>query len=136
MTANSEQRYRKQTLFDPIGEAGQANLARGRALVVGCGALGSVISETLVRAGVGFVRIVDRDFVEISNLQRQVLFDEQDVADRLPKAVAANSVASTARTRSSGWLMGRGAAAAAGRMSRPARVRPFRAGPAPAPRRS
>jgi molybdopterin-synthase adenylyltransferase len=90
MTMNSEQRYRKQTLFTPIGEEGQARLARGRALVVGCGALGSVISETLVRAGVGFVRIVDRDFVEISNLQRQVLFDEQDVAERLPKAVAAS----------------------------------------------
>jgi adenylyltransferase/sulfurtransferase len=84
-----ETRYRKQTLFAPIGEEGQARLQRGRALVVGCGALGSVISETLVRAGVGFVRIVDRDFVEISNLQRQVLFDEQDVADRMPKAVAA-----------------------------------------------
>src|SRR6478735_8786200 len=71
MTMNSEQRYRKQTLFAPIGEEGQAKLARGR-------------------AGVGFVRIVDRDFVEISNLQRQVLFDEQDVAERLPKAVAAS----------------------------------------------
>ena len=82
-------RYRKQTLFTPIGDDGQAALQRGRALVVGCGALGSVIAETLVRAGVGFVRVVDRDFVEISNLQRQVLFDEADVADRLPKAIAA-----------------------------------------------
>ena len=83
-------KYRKQTLFAPIGEDGQAAIQRGRALVVGCGALGSVIAETLVRAGVGFVRIVDRDFVELSNLQRQVLFDERDVAERLPKAVAAS----------------------------------------------
>src|SRR6186997_2788849 len=82
-------RYRKQVLFTPIGEEGQSRIQAGRVLVVGCGALGSVISETLVRAGVGFVRIVDRDFVEISNLQRQVLYDEQDVADGLPKAVAA-----------------------------------------------
>ena len=58
-------------------------------MVVGCGALGSVISESLVRAGVGFVRIVDRDFVEITNLQRQVLYDERDVAEQLPKAEAA-----------------------------------------------
>jgi adenylyltransferase/sulfurtransferase len=84
-----EPRYRKQTLFPGIGEEGQRRLAAGRVLVVGCGALGSVISETLVRAGVGFVRIVDRDFVELSNLQRQVLFTEEDVAQRLPKAVAA-----------------------------------------------
>jgi molybdopterin-synthase adenylyltransferase len=85
-----EPRYRKQTLFEGIGEDGQRRLAASRALVVGCGALGSVISETLVRAGVGLVRIVDRDFVELSNLQRQVLFTEQDVANRLPKAVAAS----------------------------------------------
>ncbi len=82
-------RYRKQTLFAPLGEEGQARLRAGRALVVGCGALGSVIAESLVRAGVGLVRIVDRDFVEISNLQRQVLYDEQDVASQLPKAEAA-----------------------------------------------
>lgn len=82
-------RYRKQTLFSPLGEEGQRRLAQGRALVVGCGALGSVISESLVRAGVGLVRIVDRDFVELTNLQRQVLYDECDVADQLPKAEAA-----------------------------------------------
>lgn len=82
-------RYRKQTLFAPLGEEGQARLRAGRALVVGCGALGSVIAESLVRAGVGLVRIVDRDFVEITNLQRQVLYDEQDVASQLPKAEAA-----------------------------------------------
>ncbi len=82
-------RYRKQTLFAGIGEEGQRRLSAGTALVVGCGALGSVIAESLVRAGVGTVRIVDRDFVEITNLQRQVLYDEQDIADGLPKAIAA-----------------------------------------------
>jgi adenylyltransferase/sulfurtransferase len=82
-------RYDRQMRFAPLGEAGQQRLAAGRALVCGCGALGSVIAETLTRAGVGYVRIVDRDFVELNNLQRQVLFDEQDVANNLPKAVAA-----------------------------------------------
>ena len=82
-------RYRKQTLYAPLGEAGQLRLRAGRVLVVGCGALGSVIAETLVRSGVGCVRIVDRDFVEITNLQRQVLYDERDVAEQLPKAEAA-----------------------------------------------
>lgn len=75
--------------FAAFGDAGQRQLADGRALVCGCGALGSVIAATLVRAGVGFVRIVDRDFVELNNLQRQFLFDESDVASALPKAVAA-----------------------------------------------
>src|SRR5579872_6214308 len=83
------ERYSKQLLFSPIGEAGQRRLLAGRALLCGCGALGSVVAETLVRAGVGFLRIVDRDFVELSNLQRQVLFEERDVEERLPKAVAA-----------------------------------------------
>lgn len=62
---------------------------KGRVLICGCGALGTVLAEGMVRAGVGFVRIVDRDFVELSNLQRQVLFDEQDIADQLPKSIAA-----------------------------------------------
>ncbi len=82
-------RYRKQTLLPQIGEAGQARLAAGRVLVVGCGALGSVSAEGLVRAGVGYVRIVDRDFVELSNLQRQSLYDEEDAAGPWPKATAA-----------------------------------------------
>ncbi|MFV0446004.1 MAG: ThiF family adenylyltransferase [Planctomycetaceae bacterium] len=82
-------RYRKQTLFAGIGDVGQQRLLQSKVLVVGCGALGSVIAESLVRSGVGLVRIVDRDFVELSNLQRQVLYDEQDVAEQLPKAVAA-----------------------------------------------
>ena len=82
-------RYRKQILFDGLGEAGQHRLSQARVLVVGCGALGSVIAESVVRAGFGFVRLVDRDFVEISNLQRQVLYDEDDIAQALPKAIAA-----------------------------------------------
>ncbi|MCA9053338.1 MAG: ThiF family adenylyltransferase [Planctomycetaceae bacterium] len=82
-------RYRKQTLFAGIGDAGQERICAGRVLVVGCGALGSVIAESLVRAGVGFIRIADRDFVELSNLQRQVLYDEDDVARQWPKAIAA-----------------------------------------------
>ena len=83
------ERYQKQVLFAGLKEAGQRKLAEGRVLLCGCGALGTVLAETLVRAGVGFLRIVDRDFVELSNLQRQVLFDEEDVKARWPKAVAA-----------------------------------------------
>ncbi len=82
-------RYVRQMRYPPVGEAGQRRLAESRVLVCGCGALGSMLANTLVRAGVGHVRIVDRDFVETSNLHRQVLFDEDDVAAGLPKAVAA-----------------------------------------------
>src|SRR5437016_9696118 len=82
-------RYHRQTLLPQIGEAGQARLASSRVLLVGCGALGSVIAEQLVRAGIGFLRICDRDVVEETNLQRQVLFDEDDVRNAAPKAVAA-----------------------------------------------
>ena len=82
-------RYVRQMRYPPFGEEGQENLATSRVLICGCGALGSVLADTLVRAGVGRVRIVDRDFLETSNLQRQVLFDEDDVARQLPKAVAA-----------------------------------------------
>ncbi len=83
------ERYVRQIRYAPIGEDGQRRLLAGRALVCGCGALGSVIAETLARSGVGFLRLVDRDFLELNNLQRQVLYDEQDVAAGLPKAVAA-----------------------------------------------
>jgi molybdopterin/thiamine biosynthesis adenylyltransferase len=76
-------------MFAPLGEDGQRQLEQASALVCGCGALGSVIANTLVRAGVGYVRLVDRDFLELNNLQRQVLYDEDDVAAGLPKAVAA-----------------------------------------------
>lgn len=89
MPLDHEDRYAKQTRFAPIGDAGQARLAASRVLLCGCGALGSVIANTLVRAGVGRLTIVDRDFVELSNLQRQVLFNEQDAEERLPKAIAA-----------------------------------------------
>lgn len=82
-------RYSRQILFGPIGPEGQQRLAESRVVIVGCGALGSTLAETLVRSGVGFVRICDRDFVELDNLQRQTLFDEDDVAAALPKAEAA-----------------------------------------------
>ncbi|OHB72112.1 MAG: thiamine biosynthesis protein ThiF [Planctomycetes bacterium RBG_13_63_9] len=82
-------RYVRQVRYAPLGKAGQRRLLRRRALVCGCGALGSMLANTLVRAGVGAVRIVDRDFVETNNLQRQFLFTEDDVAAGLPKAVAA-----------------------------------------------
>jgi adenylyltransferase/sulfurtransferase len=83
------ERYSRQMLFQGIGRDGQERIGRGRVLLCGCGALGSAIADGLVRAGVGFLRLADRDFVELSNLQRQVLYDEQDVADALPKVVAA-----------------------------------------------
>ncbi len=82
-------RYVRQEKFPPLGTAGQERLGKGRVLLCGCGALGSVLANTLARSGVGFIRIVDRDFVELSNLQRQVLFTERDVAAQLPKAIAA-----------------------------------------------
>jgi molybdopterin/thiamine biosynthesis adenylyltransferase len=87
--ANQLDRYARQTLFAPLGKEGQHCLAEAHVLLCGCGALGSVLANTLVRAGVGHLKIVDRDFLELSNLQRQVLFDESDVASGLPKAVAA-----------------------------------------------
>jgi len=83
------QRYSRQVLFEGIGREGQARLMASRAVLVGCGALGTVQASLLVRAGVGHLRIIDRDFVEESNLQRQILFDEDDVRGILPKAVAA-----------------------------------------------
>ncbi len=78
-------RYAKQIRFAPLGREGQLQLLRSSALVIGCGALGSVVANTLARAGVGRIRIVDRDFVELDNLQRQVLYTEQDLGQ--PKAV-------------------------------------------------
>jgi molybdopterin/thiamine biosynthesis adenylyltransferase len=82
-------RYSRQVRFGPLGEAGQERLAQSRVAIVGCGALGSVSALALARAGVGMLRLIDRDLPEISNLPRQVLFDEQDLRDGLPKAVAA-----------------------------------------------
>jgi adenylyltransferase/sulfurtransferase len=82
-------RYSRQILVANIGESGQQKLLRSRVLVVGCGALGTVIANNLVRAGIGCIKIVDRDYVELDNLQRQMLFDEEDVEKRMPKALAA-----------------------------------------------
>ena len=86
--ANSE-RYSRQILFSGIGKAGQERLAASHAVVIGCGALGSMQAEMLARAGVGRLRLIDRDYVEESNLHRQIMFEEGDAAERLPKAVAA-----------------------------------------------
>lgn len=83
------ERFSRQTRFAPLGSAGQERLAAARIVVVGCGALGGAAALALVRAGVGHVRLIDRDVPEVSNLPRQVLFDEADVAAGLPKAVAA-----------------------------------------------
>ncbi|MBA2734147.1 MAG: ThiF family adenylyltransferase [Acidobacteria bacterium] len=82
------ERYSRQILFDGIGEAGQQRLLNSRAVIIGCGALGTAQAEALARAGVGNLRIVDRDFVEASNLQRQTMFTENDARERLPKAIA------------------------------------------------
>jgi len=84
-----QERYSRQILFAGIGVEGQQKLADSRIAIVGCGATGSALSSLLVRAGVGWVRVIDRDYIEPSNLQRQVLFDEKDAAESLPKAVAA-----------------------------------------------
>ncbi len=83
------ERYSRQILFEPIGPEGQRRLLAARVTLIGCGALGTTLANLLARAGVGFLRIVDRDFVELSNLQRQALFDERDAAECLPKAEAA-----------------------------------------------
>ncbi len=83
------ERYSRQMRFYPLGEAGQRKLMSSRVTICGCGALGTVLANHLVRAGVGRVRLVDRDFIETHNLQRQILFDENDVAENLPKAEAA-----------------------------------------------
>jgi len=84
-------RYSRQILFEGIGEEGQARLAQSKVVIIGCGALGAVAAETLARAGVGKLTLADRDFVEESNLQRQIMFEESDAVNRLPKSVAAAS---------------------------------------------
>src|SRR6201988_2311409 len=82
-------RYSRQMRFYARGEAGQRKLQDSHVTLGGCGALGTVLANALVRAGVGHLRLIDRDFIETSNLQRQGLFDEHDVAENLPKAEAA-----------------------------------------------
>src|SRR5437763_4848147 len=89
MKPEFEERYSRQVLFAPLGQAGQRKLSLSRVAIVGCGATGSTLTSLLARAGVGYLRIIDRDFVEASNLQRQNLFDEKDASQSLPKAVAA-----------------------------------------------
>lgn len=88
-TASNLERYHRQALLREIGEEGQRRIAAGHALIVGCGALGTVAAELLARAGVGTLTLVDRDIVETTNLQRQVLFDERDANEGVPKAEAA-----------------------------------------------
>jgi len=85
----TRERYSRQILFRGIGEPGQKKLSGARVALVGCGATGSALAALLARAGVGTLRIIDRDYVEPSNLQRQSLFDESDAAESLPKAIAA-----------------------------------------------
>src|SRR5512144_2680964 len=89
MDAAQRERYSRQILFPPVGETGQERLLSAHAVVIGCGALGSFHAAALARAGVGTLTIVDRDYVEPSNLQRQWLFEERDAAESLPKAAAA-----------------------------------------------
>jgi molybdopterin-synthase adenylyltransferase len=89
MDAKLRERYSRQILFGPIGEEGQERLRQSSVAIIGCGALGSALASLLVRAGIGRLRIIDRDFVEPSNLQRQTLFEEADAQALLPKAVAA-----------------------------------------------
>ncbi len=89
MDADERLRYSRQILFPGIGEAGQEALCRSHAAIVGCGALGSFHAGALARAGVGAITVIDRDYVEPSNLQRQWLFEEADAGEALPKAVAA-----------------------------------------------
>src|SRR5579871_5627285 len=86
---HADSRYSRQVRFAPLGENGQAKIRASTVAIVGCGALGTVQAEVMARAGVGRLRIIDRDFVEWSNLQRQFLFEESDAAEALPKAVAA-----------------------------------------------
>ncbi len=87
MTEND--RYSRQILFKDIGAEGQSKLSQSRVVIVGCGATGSVVASLLARSGVGMLRVIDRDYVEPSNLQRQSLFDENDARESVPKAIAA-----------------------------------------------
>jgi molybdopterin/thiamine biosynthesis adenylyltransferase len=85
----TDDRYSRQVLFKEIGAAGQRKLSESRAVIVGCGATGSALASLLARSGVGTLRIIDRDYVEPSNLQRQALFSEEDARESVPKAIAA-----------------------------------------------
>ena len=89
MTPGDHERYSRQILFAPIGTEGQSRIRRAAICIVGCGALGSFQAEALARAGIGRLRLIDRDYVDHTNLQRQWLFDESDAHDESPKALAA-----------------------------------------------
>ncbi len=89
MQSDERERYSRQIRFSPIGEEGQEKILRSSICIVGCGALGSFQAEALVRAGVGRLRLIDRDYVDYTNLQRQWLYDEADARNEIPKAVAA-----------------------------------------------
>src|SRR5260370_6060861 len=89
MKPELDERYSRQVLFAGIGAEGQRKLLQARVAIVGCGATGSALESLLARAGVGTLRIIDRDYVAQSNLQRQSLFEEKDAAESLPKAIAA-----------------------------------------------
>jgi molybdopterin/thiamine biosynthesis adenylyltransferase len=89
MTPGDKERYSRQILFPPIGEAGQQKICNARVAIVGCGALGSFQAESLARAGVGSLRLIDRDYVDLSNLQRQWLYSQADAEAEIPKAEAA-----------------------------------------------
>ncbi len=99
--SSSSNRYARQVTLSEIGLEGQHKLLNSSVLIIGCGALGSAQAELLARAGVGRIIIADRDILEMHNLQRQLLFDEQDVAEHLPKAVAAarNDILNISRPR-------------------------------------
>lgn len=90
MSPDQRERYSRQIRFSPIGEAGQLRISNATVCIVGCGALGSFQAEALVRAGIGRLRLIDRDYVDYTNLQRQWLYDEDDARDEIPKAVAAS----------------------------------------------
>ena len=89
MDSFERERYSRQILFPPIGERGQEALCGAHVAIAGCGALGSFHAAALARAGVGTLTIIDRDYIEPSNLHRQWLFEESDAAESLPKAIAA-----------------------------------------------
>ncbi len=84
-----KERYARQTAFHVIGKEGQEKLAKSRVMILGCGGLGSASSSILARAGIGYLKLVDRDFLELNNLQRQILYEEHDVKEGLPKPIAA-----------------------------------------------
>ena len=84
-----DSRYSRQVLFKPIGTSGQHQLSSSTVAIIGCGALGSAIAETMVRAGIGTIHLADRDYIELSNIQRQQLYTEEDAQNMLPKVVAA-----------------------------------------------